>query len=172
MRFMSHGRTFNEFKVGEKMLFPLMTITEASLMIWAGLSGDFNPLHVNEEYAKTTFLGEKAGGKVPHGQFIASLAVTPVGQLLYGTAIAFLEMSFRFIRPFAIGDTLYIEVEVAEKKPTRKYPGGVVKFHTITRNQRGEQIIEGALSFLVSNENTLKVPRRLSKSVAKASICT
>jgi len=124
MCFVSLGRTFNEFKVGEKMQFPLVTITEASVMSWAGLGGDFNPLHVNEEYAKTTYLGEKVGGKVPHGQFIASLAVTPVGQLLYGTVIAFLEMSFRFIRPFGIGDTLYVEVEVVEKRRTARYRGG------------------------------------------------
>ena len=158
MRITSHGRTFDEFKVGEKMLLPLMTITEASVMSWAGLSGDFNPLHVNEEYAKTTFLGKKVGGRVPHGQFIASLSVSPIGSLLCGTAIAFLEMSFRFIGPFGIGDTLYVEVEVIEKKPSTKYPGGTIKFHTITRNQKGEQVIEGNASFLVSNENTFKTP--------------
>jgi len=158
MSITSLAKTFDEFKVGEKMIFPLVTITEAHVMAWANLSGDLNPLHVNEEYAKKTFIGEKVGGKVPHGQFIASLAITPIGYLLAGTVIAFLELSSKFTAPVGIGDTLYEEIEVAEKKPSEKYPGGVVKFHMITRNQKGEQVVEGSASFLVSNENTLKLP--------------
>ena len=158
MTITSLARTFDEFKVGEKMVFPFITITEAHVMAWAGLSGDFNYLHVNEEYAKTTFVGEKIGGKVPHGQFIAALSLTPVGYLLWGTTIAMLELSFKFTAPVGIGDTLYEEVEIAEKKPSKKHPGGVVKFHIITRNQRGEQVIDGFASLLVSNENTLKLP--------------
>ena len=113
---------------------------------------------MNKEYARKTFLGEQVGGIVPHGQFIAALSLTPVGYLITGTAIAFLEMSFRFTAPFGVGDTLYVEVWVAEKKPSTRYPGGVVKFNTITKNQHGQQVIEGNASFLVSNENTLKLP--------------
>ena len=152
------ARTFDQFTPGEKMVFPLVTITEAHVVAWAGLSGDFNPLHMNREYARTTTTGAKVGGMVPHGQFIAAVSVTPIGQLLAGTAIAFLDLSFRFKAPFGIGDTLYVEVEVAEKKPSTRNSGGMVRFNLTTRNQKGTAVIEGSAAFLVSNENTLKVP--------------
>jgi len=158
MAITSLARTFDQFTVGEKMVFPLVTITEAHVVAWAGLSGDFNPLHMNHEYAKTTATGDKVGGMVPHGQFMAAISVTPIGHLLAGTAIAFLDLSFKFKAPFGIGDTLYVDVEVAEKKPSTKHPGGMVRFNLTTRNQKGTAVIEGSAAFLVSSENTLKLP--------------
>ena len=92
MAITSLAKTFDEFTVGEKMVFPLVTITEAHVVAWAGLSGDFNPLHMNQEYAKTTTTGAKVGGMVPHGQFIAAIPVPPIGHLLAGTAIAFMAL--------------------------------------------------------------------------------
>ena len=158
MAITSLAKTFDEFTVGEKMVFPLVTITEAHVVAWAGLSGDFNPLHMNQEYAKTTTTGAKVGGMVPHGQFIAAISVTPIGHLLAGTAIAFLDLSFQFKAPFGVGDTLYVEVEVSDKKPSTKYDGGMVRFNLTTRNQQGTAVIEGSAAFLVSRENTLKLP--------------
>ena len=143
-----YGKTFDEFSLGEKMVFAPTTVTETHITFFAGLSGDLNPLHVNEEFAKKTMFG----GRVAHGMLTASIMSGPVGMLLAGTSMALLSVSFKFTSPVKAGDTIHVEAEVLEKRPSKKYRGGVVKLGMLCKNQREETVAEGDMVLLVSNE--------------------
>ncbi len=142
------GKTFPEFKVGDKLVSPSITVTESHISLFAGLSGDFNPLHTNEEFAqKMPFKG-----RIAHGMLTISMESGFIGMLLAGTAIAFLEAEYKFKAPVKINDTIHTELEVAETKPVQKYDGGVVKFNIQIKNQRGETVVEGYATVMVSNK--------------------
>ncbi|MHA1607260.1 MAG: MaoC family dehydratase [Candidatus Freyarchaeota archaeon] len=140
-------KTFNEFEVGEKFVSPAITVTDAHITLFAGLSGDFNPLHVNDEFAKKT----PFGARIAHGLLTITLMSGFMGMLVAGTAIAFLEARYKFLAPVKVGDTIHTEGEVVEKKPTSKYPGGVVRFKYEIKNQRGEVCVEGEAALLVAD---------------------
>ncbi|MBS7251320.1 MAG: MaoC family dehydratase N-terminal domain-containing protein [Candidatus Freyarchaeota archaeon] len=142
------GKTFPEFKVGDKLVSPSITVTESHITLFAGLSGDFNPLHTNEEFAqKMPFKG-----RIAHGMLTVSMESGFIGMLLAGTAIAFLEAEYKFKAPVKINDTIHTELEVAETKPVQKYDGGIVKFNMQIKNQRGETVVEGYATVMVSNK--------------------
>ena len=142
------GKTFPEFKVGDKLVSPSITVTESHIALFAGLSGDFNPLHTNEEFAqKMPFKG-----RIAHGMLTVSMESGFIGMLLAGTAIAFLEAEYKFKAPVKINDTIHTELEVAETKPVQKYDGGIVKFNMQIKNQRGETVVEGYATVMVSNK--------------------
>jgi len=143
-----HGKAFDEFSLGEKMVFAPTTVTETHITLFAGLSGDLNPLHTNEEFAKKTMFG----GRVAHGMLTASIMSGPVGMLVAGTSMALLSVSFKFTAPVKAWDTIHVEAEVLEKRPSKKYRGGVVKLGMICKNQREETVAEGDMVLLVSNE--------------------
>ncbi|MHA1579791.1 MAG: MaoC family dehydratase [Candidatus Freyarchaeota archaeon] len=141
------GKTYGEFVVGEKDKSPAVTITDAHIILFASLSGDYNPLHIDEEFAKKTPFGTR----IAHGLLSVSVMSGYLGQLLNGTAIAFLGARYKFTAPVKIGDTIHAESEVIEKKDKEKYNGGVVKIKLQIKNQRGEVCVEGEADVLVSN---------------------
>src|SRR3954463_11837129 len=98
------GKWFNETKVGDTFSASL-TVTETHLVLAAGLFGDFNPLHVDEEFAKQS----RFGGRILHGPFTSALISSPVGMYFAGTAIAYMEHACRFKAPVKPGDTLATE---------------------------------------------------------------
>lgn len=140
-------KNFNELQVNDRYLFPTLTITEAHIVQFAGLSGDYNPLHMDEEYAKNT----RFKGRIAHGMLMASIISGHLGMLAYGKVIALLEVSFKFLSPVKIGDTVTTEAKVVEKKSSSKHPGGVVKFQLNCKKQKGEIVVEGEAVILVSN---------------------
>ena len=81
-----------------------LTVTETHLVLAAGLFGDFNPLHVDEEFAKKS----RFGGRILHGPFTSALVSAPVGMFFSGTAIAYLEHACRFVAPVKPGDTIVV----------------------------------------------------------------
>jgi acyl dehydratase len=113
-----------------------LTVTEAHIIQFAGLTGDYNPLHVDEVFARDTIFE----GRVAHGLLTLSLAVGLFAPLVAGTTIALLEVSARFLKPVRIGDTIYVESEVVDKKPSEKYNGGIITFRHEVKNQRGEVV--------------------------------
>ncbi|MEX2706172.1 MAG: MaoC/PaaZ C-terminal domain-containing protein [Candidatus Freyrarchaeum guaymaensis] len=141
------GKTYGEFVVGEKDISPAVTITDAHIILFASLSGDYNPLHIDEEFAKKTPFGTR----IAHGLLSVSVMSGYLGQLLNGTAIAFLGARYKFTAPVKIGDTVHAESEVIEKKDKEKYNGGVVKIKLQIKNQRDEVCVEGEAAVLVSN---------------------
>lgn len=141
------GKTFDEFQQNQKYVFPTLTVTESHIVQFAGLSGDYNPLHVDEEYAKNT--GFK--GRIAHGMLTASIISGYLGMLAYGTVIALLEVSFKFLSPVKIGDTVTTTAEVIEKKSSSKYNGGIIKFKLNCKKQNNETAVEGEAVVLISN---------------------
>ncbi len=135
------GKTFNEFKVGDKFTTASRTITEADVVNFAGLSGDFNPLHTDEEFGKST----PFKGRVAHGMLSVAVATGLANQLgiFEGTTIALLSMTINYKGAVKFGDTIHLELRVVEKKETSKDDRGIVTFDTIVNNQNDEPIVEG-----------------------------
>jgi len=118
-------RTYDEFKLGEKMVTPAITITKAHLTIFTSLVGDFNPIHIDEEYCKTTHFKTR----IAPGHLTASMVDGMLDPMFRKTILALLGVSCRFRAPVKIGDTMHTEAEVVEKRPSKTYPNaGIVKF--------------------------------------------
>ena len=132
---MSYGeKPFEAFRVGDATTFS-KTITEADILLFAAVSGDNYPLHVDAEYAKTTRFGQRAA----HGMLTASLVSTVVGLMLQKPGGIYVEQSLRFRAPVFIGDTLTATAEVTELIPQRRR----MRVRASVVNQRGETVLEG-----------------------------
>jgi acyl dehydratase len=116
------------------------------LVLGAGLFGDFNPLHVDEEFARAS----RFGGRILHGPFTSALVSAPVGMHFAGTAIAYLEHACRFKAPVKPGDTLATDWTVVEKLDKPKHHGGICVLRGAATNQRGETVLEADGKILVS----------------------
>jgi acyl dehydratase len=145
------GLYWEEWEIGAEFESPARTVTEADIVQFAGLSGDYNPLHVNEEYCKTTMFG----GRIAHGPLVYAIAAGLLFQLhLYDdTLIAFLGFEdLRFTKPVKPGDTIHARVKVLEKTETSKPDRGVMKRQLLVINQRGEVVQEGRQAFLLKRK--------------------
>ena len=131
---------WDDFKVGDKVVSQGITITEAHLVNWAGLTMDFYPLHMDEEHAKKTPFGTR----IAHGPLIFAMAIGLayiVG--FYGDSIiAWLGLeNMRIPRPTKIGDTIRVELEVKEKRETSKPETGIGIITYTVKNQRDEDVM-------------------------------
>ena len=142
------GRYFEEFSVGEEILSPGRTITEADVVNFAGLSGDFNPLHTDEEYAKKTIFGKR----IAHG--LLGLAVTSGLRartgIFDGTGLAFLDLQLSFKGAIYIGDTLTVKMTVKEKKDGKKNDRGIIIMDVCLVNQNGDVVQQGEHKVMVA----------------------
>ena len=147
----ARGMYFEEFKVGQKMISPGRTITESDVVGFAGLSGDYNLIHTDAEYSKNS----PFGARVAHGLLglsIASGLALRTG-VLEGTVIAFREIvSWKFVKPVFIGDTIHVEMEIVETKAMRRLGGGKVELLFDVQNQNGETTMKGVWSVLVMSK--------------------
>ena len=111
----THGYFFEDLKVGMTASFA-KTVSEADIVLFAGVSGDTNPMHIDQEFAaKTQFKG-----RIAHGILSASFISTVIGTRLPGPGSIYLSQSLRFKAPVRIGDTVTARVEVAELFPEKK----------------------------------------------------
>lgn len=136
------GMYFDEFKIGQTWESPARTITEADLVLFAGISGDFNPLHTDEEFAKTT----QFGGRIFHGPGVFAIATGLESRLgiKEGTAIAFLGMTWNLKGAVRIGDTIHVRQTVASVKPSSSKPDrGIVTFDVQVVTQNGDVTQDG-----------------------------
>ena len=138
------GKWFDEVEVGDKFSH-VVTITEAHLVLSAGLIGDFNPHHVNDEYAKQS----RFGTRILHGVMTSAMMGGPVGMYFHGTAMAYLEHAARFKAPVRPGDTLTIAWTVTEKHPKPHLGGGIVTLAGECRNQHGVVVADADGKMLV-----------------------
>lgn len=145
------GMWFEEFEVGQQIITPGRTITENDIVSFAGLSGDYNQIHTNAEFARTTPFGQR----VAHGLLglsIASGLAMRTG-VLEGTVIAFREINnWKFINPVFIGDTIHAELNIFETKPIPRIGGGSVIIEIAVRNQHNEVTMKGTWTALVANK--------------------
>lgn len=136
------GLYFDDFAEGQSWVSPSRTITEADVVMFAGLSGDFNPLHTDEEFAKKT----QFGGRIFHGPGVFAIATGLESRLgiKNGTAIAFLGMTWTLKNAVLIGDTIKVHQQVAHTRASASKPDrGVVTFDVQVTNQRDEVCQEG-----------------------------
>jgi len=142
---------YEDLKKGFRFSSPARTVTEADIVNFAGLSADYNPLHIDAEYGRKSIFGER----VAHGLLglvIASglFTRTDLNFRCRKSLIALLSVdSWKFLGPIRIGDTVHLEVEVADKRVTSKPDRGVVVFRRILINQRGETVQEGNSTMLI-----------------------
>ena len=127
-------KPFEAFAVGDRAEFS-KTIGEADILLFAGVSGDQYPLHVDAEYAKTTRFGQRA----THGMLSASLISTVNGLILQKPGGLYVEQTLHFRLPVFIGDTLTASSEVVELITDRRR----LRCRTEVVNQRGDLVVEG-----------------------------
>lgn len=144
------GIYFEEFEVGQRFQTVSRTITESDVVTFAGLSGDYNQLHTDEEFAKTTPYGRR----IAHGLLGMSVAsgLTMRSGVLEGTALAFREInSWKFSSPIFLGDSIHVDLEVKEIKPLPRLGGGVVLIELSVKNQHDENTMRGVWTVLVAS---------------------
>jgi len=141
-------RYFEDFKTGEKIVTKGRTITEADIVSFAAFSGDWHQLHTNVEFAKDGPFGER----IAHGFLVLSAASGLIG--LEGMAIvAFYGMdNVRFVGPTRIGDTIHLEIEVAEKKDKNE-KSGVVSLKITIKNQKQEVMAVFIMKLLIEKKS-------------------
>ena len=130
------------------MTSPARTITESDVALFAGLSGDYNPLHTDAEFAR----GTPFGRPIAHGLLGLSVASGLAARLgfLDGTALAFLGLEWKFRKPVFPGDTIRAEIEVSRCRPAPAMGGGIVTFDVRLRNQSSETVQRGTWDILVA----------------------
>jgi len=140
---------FEEMPEGLEMVSPARTVTEADVVQFAGLSGDYNPLHTDAEYAR----GTRFGQRIAHGLLGLSIASGLANRLgfIESTAIAFMGLEWKFKAPILIGDTIAMTARVVRKRAIPRLGGGVVVLAVAVKNQRGETTQEGEWSVLVKS---------------------
>lgn len=127
-------RPYEEIELGETATITKM-ISEADIVNFAGIIGDFNPIHINPEYAKTTMFGER----IAHGMLTASFISTLVGCCLPGVNALYLSQEVKFVRAVKIGDTITAQAEVIEKNDEKRR----IVMKTVIKNQREEVVVDG-----------------------------
>jgi acyl dehydratase len=140
------GRPFAAFRVGDRFGANVV-ISEGLLPEAARLIGDFNPLHVDAAFAQQS----RFGGTILHGVITSALMSAPFGNLVAGTAVAYLEHDARFLAPVRPGDTLAIVWQVIECAPKPARGGGIVTATCEARNQRGELVATARGKMLVAD---------------------
>jgi 3-hydroxybutyryl-CoA dehydratase len=125
---------YSEINIGDEASFA-KTITEADVLLYAGLSGDFNPIHIDAEYARESLFKER----VAHGMLVSGLISAVLGTRLPGPNSIYLKQDLKFTAPVKIGDIVTATAVVTEKRDYMR----IIKLRTTVSNQRGETVIEG-----------------------------
>ena len=145
------GLYWEEWEIGAEFKSSSRTMTEADIVMFAGLSGDYNPLHIDEEFCKKT----QFGTRIAHGPLVYAIAAGLLFQLhLYDeTLIAFLGFdSLKFTKPVKAGDTIHARIKVLEKRETSNAERGVMKRQLQVLNQRGEVVQDAIQAFLLKRK--------------------
>ena len=128
------GKTIGEIEVRDSAEFS-KTVAESDIYLYAGVSGDFNPAHTNEEYAKKTFFKTR----IAHGMLSASFISTVIAMKLPGPGTIYLDQTLKFLAPVRIGDTITARAEVIEIMNEKNK----VRLATTCVNQDGITVLEG-----------------------------
>ncbi len=142
---------FEDFRVGQTFTSPRRTITEADLVGFAGLTGDFNPLHTDEIHA----VASPYGGRIAHGPMLIGMTFGLLSRvdLLDGTVQGLRRLDWRFDGPIRPGDTIHVAAEVLEATARDDRPdAGRVQFSVRIVNQRGESVQSGSFTVIVARK--------------------
>lgn len=153
------GLYWEDWTVGRRWESSARTVTETDIVNFAALSGDWNRLHTDAEYCKSTQFGER----IAHGPLVYAIAAGLLFQLrLYDdTLVAFLGFEdLRFTRPTRIGDTIRAVIEVTEQRESSKPDRGLMRRRLQVLNQRNEVVQEGIQAFLLKRREPATTPAR------------
>ena len=128
------GKTFDQLNTGDKDQFS-KTVTDADITLFAGVTGDLNPAHIDETYARGTFFKKR----IAHGMLAAGFVSAVIGTRLPGPGTVYMHQSLDFLAPVYIGDTVTAVVEVIEKIDEKKR----VRLKTTCFNQDGTVVLAG-----------------------------
>jgi 3-hydroxybutyryl-CoA dehydratase len=128
------GKTISEIKVGDSAEFT-KTISEADVYLYAGITGDLNPAHVNEDYAKKTFFKTR----IAHGMLTAGFISAILGTKLPGPGTVYMRQELIFMAPVLFGDTITARAEVVEVNTEKNR----IRLKTTCRNQEGKIVLDG-----------------------------
>ena len=131
---MELGKTINEIEIGEEASFT-KTVSEADVYNYAGVTGDFNPAHINESFAKKTMFG----GRIAHGMLSAGFISTVLGTKLPGPGCIYVSQDLKFTAPVHFGDTITAKVKVINKNVEKNR----VELETECINQKDDTVIKG-----------------------------
>ncbi len=147
IEFRPRGRYFEEFEEGQQLETAGRTVTEGDIVTFAGVSGDFNQMHVDAQYAASGEFGQR----VAHGLLVVSIATGLIVQtgLMEGTVLAFRELEWKFSRPVFIGDTIRAQVEINDLKPLPRLAGGSIHAKVTVLNQNDQAVQRGIMVLLV-----------------------
>jgi 3-hydroxybutyryl-CoA dehydratase len=140
---------FEDLAVGRTAEFT-KTVTETDIVLFAGITGDFNPAHVDQVSAERS----RFAGRIAHGMLTASFICPVLGMYLPGPGTIHLEQHLRFVQPVRIGDTVTAHVEVVEVTERRR-----ARLRTWCTNQDGQMVVDG--------EALVMVPTRPAEPVAR-----
>jgi acyl dehydratase len=141
------GLYLEEFEIGKTLTSRGRTVGEGDISVFAGLVGDYNPLHVDEEFCKST----RFGGRIAHGPLTMSMAIGLISQLnlIDGTALGLLNLNWDFHGPVMIGDTISARATATEKRTSNKPGSGVLSLRFEVVNQRNETVQVGTAKLLM-----------------------
>jgi len=145
------GLYFEEFSVGQKVTTVGRTLSESSIFDFAGLTGDYNQIHTDAEFARGTPFGQR----IAHGLLGLSIGVGLLMRtgILEGTVLAFREINeWKFVKPIFIGDTLHAQFEVIEVKALPRIGAGAIVATVEVLNQKDEVCQKGSLNLLVMSK--------------------
>ena len=128
------GKTFDQLHTGDKDQFS-KTVTDADITLFAGVTGDLNPAHIDETYARGTFFKKR----IAHGMLAAGFVSAVIGTRLPGPGTVYMHQSLDFLAPVYVGDTVTAVVEVIEKVDEKKR----VRLKTTCFNQDGTVVLAG-----------------------------
>ncbi len=132
-------KTIDKINLGDSASFT-KTVTESDITLYAGISGDFNPAHIDAESAKSGMFGQR----IAHGMLSAGFISNVLGNQLPGPGTIYMAQELRFVKPVYIGDTVTATVTVKEKIEEKNR----VKLDTVVTNQRGEAVITGTATVM------------------------
>lgn len=136
---MLRGSSFEELTIGQRASYT-RTVSDEAVRLFAAVSGDVNPVHLDEAFAATTSF--KA--RIAHGMFTGGLISAAIALELPGPGSIYIAQELRFERPVRIGDTITVELTITEKHPDKK----LVRIETIARNQLHKVVVSGAATVL------------------------
>ena len=128
------GKTIDELKLGDTARFS-KTVSESDVYLFAGVTGDLNPAHINEDYARGTFFKTR----IAHGMLSASFISTVIGTMLPGPGTVYMRQEVNFMAPVKFGDTVTAIVEVVEIMASKKR----VRLKTYCINQDNKTVVDG-----------------------------
>ena len=128
------GKTLKELNIGDTSSFS-KTISESDIYLFAGITGDLNPAHINQVYAENTFFKER----IAHGLLLGGFISSVIGMKLPGPGTIYIKQELNFLAPAKIGDTITASVEVVEIIEEKNR----VKLKTICKNQYDKLVVDG-----------------------------